>query len=85
MHIDQCKHTFEELAPKVLPAHMERLNQAIAAPRTAAQFAILTLVLGHSRSDSATAKTSAVATSQLQSVGVCSRGSLRALRLPSSL
>lgn len=39
MHIDQCKHTFEELASKVLPGHMERLNQAIAAPRAAAQFA----------------------------------------------
>jgi hypothetical protein len=39
MHVDECKHTFEELASKVLPGHMTRLKKAIAAPHPAAQFA----------------------------------------------
>lgn len=37
--IDDCEHTFEDLAVRVLPAHMARLRAAMAAPWPAMEFA----------------------------------------------
>lgn len=39
MHIDGCTHTFQELAERVLPAHLERLRAALRAPWPASAFA----------------------------------------------
>lgn len=39
MHIDGCTHTFEELANRVLPIHLERLRAALKAPWPASAFA----------------------------------------------
>lgn len=39
MYVDDCQHTFEELARIVLPAHMERLTVALQTPRPASVFA----------------------------------------------
>jgi hypothetical protein len=38
MPIDNCLHTFDELAGKVLPKHLERLAAAIKTPIPAADF-----------------------------------------------
>jgi hypothetical protein len=38
MYVDDCQHTFEDLAQTVLPAHMERLRTALAAARSASEF-----------------------------------------------
>lgn len=38
MAIDNCSHTFEELATAVLPTHMARLRQAMAMPLPASTF-----------------------------------------------
>lgn len=40
MHIDGCTHTFDELAGRVLPAHLERLRAALRAPWRASEFAL---------------------------------------------
>jgi hypothetical protein len=40
MYVDNCQHTFEELAQYVLPEHMKRLDSALAAPTPLAQFAV---------------------------------------------
>jgi hypothetical protein len=39
MAIDDCKHTFHELATTVLPAHMQRMRQAMEKPVQASLFA----------------------------------------------
>lgn len=39
MHIDGCTHSFEDLAGRVLPTHLERLRMALQAPWPAAAFA----------------------------------------------
>lgn len=39
MYIDDCQHTFEELAGTVLSAHMKRLQTALAQMRPASLFA----------------------------------------------
>lgn len=38
MAIDDCKHSFEHLAAQVLPAHFQRLEEAIKSPRMAQDF-----------------------------------------------
>ncbi len=38
MPIDNCSHTFNELAATVLPAHLQRLMTALKAPIAAADF-----------------------------------------------
>lgn len=38
MYIDDCRHTFEELATSVLPAHMARLRAALDQPHVASIF-----------------------------------------------
>lgn len=40
MYIDDCKHSFEELAASVLPAYMEQLEKALANRRPARAFAV---------------------------------------------
>jgi hypothetical protein len=37
--IDDCEHTFEDLAVRVLPGHMDRLRAAMASPWPALEFA----------------------------------------------
>lgn len=39
MYVDDCRHTFDELAAKVLPGHMERLKVAMRDPHPASRFA----------------------------------------------
>src|SRR5881296_554202 len=39
MKVDDCSHTFEELSTSVLPAHMRRLQDALAAPWKTSTFA----------------------------------------------
>lgn len=39
MYIDDCQHTFEELARTVLPSHMTRLKRALKQPKPLAMFA----------------------------------------------
>jgi hypothetical protein len=39
MPIDECRHTFLELTTTVLPAHMQRLREAMESPVEAAIFA----------------------------------------------
>lgn len=39
MYIDDCRHTFDDLANRVLPGHMERLKVALHNPLPAARFA----------------------------------------------
>jgi hypothetical protein len=39
MYIDNCQHTFEELARSVLPGHMKRLERALTDSRPASMFA----------------------------------------------
>lgn len=38
MYIDDCRHSFADLATKVLPGHMARLHAAISQPRSASLF-----------------------------------------------
>lgn len=38
MPIDNCTHTFDELAATVLPAHLARLNEALRSPMPATTF-----------------------------------------------
>jgi hypothetical protein len=38
MFIDDCRHSFDELAHKVLPAHMERLRTAFRTAHPASEF-----------------------------------------------
>ncbi|AOR66333.1 hypothetical protein BBJ41_01455 [Burkholderia stabilis] len=38
MPIDNCTHTFDELAATVLPAHLERLTEALRSPMPATTF-----------------------------------------------
>lgn len=40
MHIDGCTHTFEDLAGRVLPGHLERLRAALQAAWPASAFAV---------------------------------------------
>jgi hypothetical protein len=40
MPLHECPHTFEELAKTVLPAHMQRMESALAAPREMKAFSI---------------------------------------------
>lgn len=40
MHVDGCPHTFEELADRVLPGHLERLRAALQEPWPASVFAV---------------------------------------------
>jgi hypothetical protein len=39
MYIDDCRHSFEELASHVLPGHMDRLRAALTKPRQGSLFA----------------------------------------------
>lgn len=39
MRIDDCEHTFEDLAVRVLPGHMDRLRAALVSPWPALEFA----------------------------------------------
>ncbi|MDQ2667271.1 MAG: hypothetical protein M3Z05_14825 [Gemmatimonadota bacterium] len=39
MSIDDCEHSFEDLASHILPRHMDRLRAALAAPWPTAAFA----------------------------------------------
>lgn len=39
MPVDQCRHTFDELASTVLPGYLQQLRAAIETPHKAAEFA----------------------------------------------